>query len=169
MRQRGSQSKRPASSSLPPSLPGLTRQSIYFAKVLFWMDARIKSGHDECVPPARFRIKKVGPPVPEWPQPVTRQILLLVADAIDRTCPVVGDEDRAVLVEDDVVRPAEIAPVAFDPAGSEGFLLGILAVGTDDHAHDTATLIFMPVPRAVFGDQDAVLVIGRELVAGVEL
>jgi len=33
------------------SLPGLTRQSIFFNKNFLrrWMDARIKSGHDECV------------------------------------------------------------------------------------------------------------------------
>jgi hypothetical protein len=33
------------------SLPGLTRQSIFFEKYFLrrWMDARIKSGHDECV------------------------------------------------------------------------------------------------------------------------
>ena len=37
------------------SLPGLTRQSIFFEKNFLrrWMDARIKSGHDECVLRAR--------------------------------------------------------------------------------------------------------------------
>src|SRR6185437_11884756 len=98
-----------------------------------------------------------------------QRLLLAVADAIDRTGPVVGDENRAVLVEDDIVRTAEIALVALDPAGSEHLLLGVLAVRTDDHAHDPAALVFMPVPGAVFGDQDVVLVLGGELVAGIEL
>ena len=39
-----------------------------------------------------------------------------VADAIDRAGPVVGDEDRAVLVEHDVGGAAEIALIAFEPA-----------------------------------------------------
>jgi hypothetical protein len=35
---------------LKMSLPGLTRQSIFFKRIFArWMDARIKSGHDECV------------------------------------------------------------------------------------------------------------------------
>src|SRR6266850_6203762 len=97
------------------------------------------------------------------------EVLLLVADAIDRTGPVVSDEDRTVLVQDDIGRAAEIALVAFEPAGREHLLLGIPAVGPDGDTHDTGTLIFMPIPRAVFGDQDAVLVLGGKLAAGVEL
>jgi len=31
----------------PPSLPGLTRQSILFNEVLFSMDARVKPAHDD--------------------------------------------------------------------------------------------------------------------------
>src|SRR5260221_9701931 len=96
-------------------------------------------------------------------------LLLVVADAIDRAGPVVGNEDRTVFRLDDIVRPAEIALVAFDPAGCEHFLLGILAVRTDDHTNDPPALIFMPVPRAVFGDQDVVLVLCGKLVAGIEL
>src|ERR1700738_2308505 len=103
------------------------------------------------------------------PQPPMVQALFLVADAIDRTGPVVGDEDRAILVEDDVGGTAEIALVAFEPAGSKDLLLGILAVRTDVDANDSRALILMPVPRAVFGDQDRVLVLGRELIAGIEL
>src|SRR5450755_3394578 len=95
--------------------------------------------------------------------------LLLVADAIDRTGPVVGDEDGAILVLDDIGRAAEIALVAFDPAGREHVLLGVLAVRTDGDADDPTALVFMPVPRAVLGDQDAVLVLGRKLASGVEL
>src|ERR1700761_8369414 len=62
--------------------------------------------------------------------------LLAVADAIDRTGPVVGHEDRSILVEDDVVGAAEIALVAFDPAVCEHRLLGVLAVGIDGDAND---------------------------------
>src|SRR3984957_324918 len=157
--------------SLLSSLPGLTRQSICQKSVFILMDARIKSGHDD-----RDRIattffnKKPRPLVPEWPQLMIVQALLLaVADAIDRAGPVVGNEDRTILVQDDIVGPAEIALVAFDPAGSEHFLLGILAIRADDYAHDPSALILMPVPGAVFGDQDVVLVVGGKLVAGVEL
>src|SRR6185437_8436192 len=95
--------------------------------------------------------------------------LLAVADAIDRAGPVVGNEDRTILVQDDVVRTAEIALVALDPAGSEHFLLGILAVGSDVDAHDAAALVLVAIPGAVLSDQDRVLVLGGELVAGIEL
>src|SRR5882762_9534411 len=97
------------------------------------------------------------------------EALLLVAAAIDRTGPVVGDEDGAILVQNDIGRTAEIALVAFDPAGCEYVLLRFLAIGPDGDTHDPPTLIFMPVPRAVFGDQDAVLVLGGKLAAGIEL
>src|SRR3984885_2482556 len=108
--------------------------------------------------------------VPEQPQPEQYQLLLLaVADAIDRTGPVVGDEDRTILVEKDIVRTAQIALIAFNPAGRKHLLLGVLAIRADNHAHDPATLVLMPIPRAVFGDQDVVLVVGGELVAGIEL
>src|SRR6478609_4254159 len=108
-------------------------------------------------------------PLNRQPQPLLVEPLLLVADAVDRAGPVVGDEDRAVLVEQDVVRAAEIALVALDPAGGKDLLLGVLAVGPDDHAHDPCALVFMPIPRAVLGDQNVVLVFRRELISGVEL
>src|SRR5712664_4269985 len=97
------------------------------------------------------------------------EVLLLVADAIDRAGPVVSDEDRTVLVQDDIGRAAEIALVAFEPAGREHVLLGILAVGPDGDTHDPRPLVFMPIPRAVLGDQDTVLIVGGKLTAGVEL
>src|SRR6267154_2602363 len=96
-------------------------------------------------------------------------VLLAIADAIDRAGPVVGDEDGTVLGQHDIGRPAEIALVAFEPAGGKDLLLGVLAVGIDDDAFDPRALIFMPVPRAVFGNQDVVLVLGGKLVAGIEL
>src|ERR1700722_19025831 len=119
--------------------------------------------------PPRASTKSCGHSFPNGRSLFSFQALLLVADAIDRAGPVVGDEDRTILVQDDIVRTAEIALVAFDPAGSEHFLLGILAIRADDYAHDPSALILMPVPGAVFGDQDVVLVVGGKLVAGVEL
>src|SRR5882762_201149 len=133
---------------MPGSSPGMTR-------------ARARS-------PVR-QMKKPRPLVPEQPQPLMIEVLLLVADAIDRTGPVVSDENGTVLVQDDIGRAAEIALVAFEPAGREHVLLRILAVGPDGDPHDPGALIFMPVPRAVFGDQDTVLVLGGKLAAGIEL
>src|SRR3979409_1086224 len=98
--------------------------------------------------------------VPGRPQLLIFQALLLVADAIDRTGPVIGHEYRTVLGQNDIVRPAEIALVTFEPAGCEHILLGVFAVRTGGHAHDARTLIFMPVPRTVLCDQNAVLVLG---------
>src|SRR6201996_8437854 len=102
------------------------------------------------------------------PRDVT-SLLLAVADAVDRAGPVVGHQDRTVLVEDDVVGTAEIALVALDPARSQNVLLGVLAIGADGDANDAAALIFMPVPGAVLGDQDGVLIVGGKLAAGIEL
>src|SRR5438132_10781281 len=113
---------------------------------------------------------KLRPLVPEQPQPpIAKALLLGVADAIDRAGPVVGYQHRTVLGEDDVGGTAEIALIAFEPAGGEDFLLGVLAVRADDHALDPGALVFMPVPGAVFGDEDVVLVLRRKLIAGVEL
>src|SRR3954466_4872606 len=96
-------------------------------------------------------------------------LLLAVADAVDRARPIVGDEDRAILGEDDVVGAAEIALVTLDPAGGEHLLLRVLAVRADDHAHDASALVLVTIPGAMLGDQDVILVVGGELVAGVEL
>src|SRR4029079_11642560 len=95
-------------------------------------------------------------------------LLLAVADAVDRAGPIVGDEDRAVLGEDDVVGTAEIALVTLDPTGGEHLLLGVLAVGADDHARDIAALVLVTIPGAMLGDQDVILVLGGELIAGIE-
>src|SRR5436309_4248923 len=95
--------------------------------------------------------------------------LLAVADAVDRTGPVVGNQHRTVLGKHDVGGTSEIALIAFEPAGGKDLLLGVLAVGADDHALDAGALVLMPVPGAMFGDEDVVLVLGRELVAGIEL
>src|SRR6201988_2251808 len=95
--------------------------------------------------------------------------LLAVADAIDRTGPVVGNEDRSVLGDHDIRRAAEITLITLDPAFRKDLLLSVLAVRPDDHALDTRALILGPVPGAVLSDQDVVLVLGRELVASIEL
>ena len=45
------------SSASPPSLPGLTRQSILFERLLRrLMDARVKPGHDELLLLTRLRL-----------------------------------------------------------------------------------------------------------------
>src|ERR1700736_5187621 len=107
------------------------------------MGARIKSGHDDpdhiaTTEPqknaAAARSRAAAAPI--------LQALFLVADAIDRAGPVIGHEDRTVLGQNDVVRPAEIALVAFEPAGCEHLLLGVLSVRIDGDAHDTRTLVF---------------------------
>src|SRR5712664_1098595 len=113
--------------------------------------------------------QRLRPLVPEQPQPLNAPSLLLVADAVDGAGPVVGDEHRAILGENDVGRPTEITLVALKPARCEDFLLGVLAIGIDDHALDPRALIFVPVPGSVFGDEDVVLVLGGKLVAGIEL
>src|SRR5436190_5174945 len=106
--------------------------------------------------------------VPEQPQPLNAPSLLLVTDAVDGAGPVVGDEYRTILGENDIGRTAEIILVALKPARCEDFLLGVLAIGIDDHAFDPRTLVFVPIPGSVFGNQDVVLVFGGELVAGIE-
>src|SRR6266404_3803402 len=63
-----------------------------------------------------FKNAKLRPLVPERPQPLNAPSLLLVADAVDRTGPVVGDEDRTILGDNDIRRPAEIILVTLKPA-----------------------------------------------------
>ena len=65
--------------------------------------------------------------------------------------------------------PATIFAVRADPAGCEFDLLHILAAGIDDDPHQPAALELVTVPGAVLGEDDVVLVIGRELIAGIEL
>src|ERR1700748_1898039 len=89
--------------------------------------------------PKKLRLRRTKPPPPHS----YSARLLAVADAIDRAGPVVGDEDRTVLVQDDVVGTAEIALIALDPAGRQHVLLGVLAVGTDDDANDAAALVLL--------------------------
>src|SRR5258707_11040420 len=169
------------SMSLPSSLPGIAVRRTASLPLAYdpaihpssrnpdLMDARIKSGHDSRVPPPCSNDEAAATSQQPQPRPFVPNLLLRVADAIDRAGPVVGHQQRAVLGQDDVGGTAEIALVAFEPAGGEDFLLGVLAVGPDDHALDARALVLMPVPGAVFGDEDVVLVLGGELIAGVEL
>src|SRR5450432_3023876 len=115
------------------------------------------------------KTRSCGHSFPSNRSPSTFQLLLLVADAIDRAGPVVRNQHGAILGQNDIGRPAEITLVAFEPARGKDLLLGVLAVRTDDDAFDARALIFVPVPGAVFGDEDVVLVLGGELVAGIEL
>jgi len=46
--------------------------------------------------------------------------------------------------------------------------VGVLAIRIDDNTVDPGALVFMPVPGPVLGDEDVVLILGRELVSGVE-
>src|SRR3954463_8825462 len=103
------------------------------------------------------------------PLPLVRLLLLAVADAVDRAGPIIGHQQRTIAGLHDVGGTAEIALIAFEPAGGKDLLLGVLAVGIDDHALDAGALVFMPIPRAVFGNEDVVLVLGGELIAGIEL
>src|SRR5882724_5384014 len=132
------------------------------------MDARIKSGHDECVLGPLLNERSCGRLFPRS-RSLSYHVLLAVADAIDRAGPVVRDEERTILRQNDVGRPAQITLVAFDPARGKDLLLGILAVRIGDYALDPRALIFVPIPGAMFGDEDVVLVLCRELIAGIEL
>src|SRR5579859_7887353 len=100
---------------------------------------------------------------------LSRADTLPVADLVDGTRPVVGDEERAVGRYQHVRGTPEVFLVTVDPAGGKNLLLhDTLAVLVEDDADDAAALIFVPVPGAVLGDEDVVLVLGPELVAGVE-
>src|SRR6266480_1741039 len=101
------------------------------------MDARIKSGHDEGDLLSRHQTTKAAATRSRAAAASEHQTLLLVADAVDRAGPVVGDEYRTILGEHDVGRPAEITLVALKPTRCEDFLLGVLAIGVDDHAFDS--------------------------------
>src|SRR4051812_41140193 len=92
-------------------------------------------------------------------------LLLLVADLIDGAGPVIRHEDGAILRDDDVVRSAVKVLRTFQPAGGELLLFGVLAVGIGDDAHDARALVIVPVPRAVLGDENVVLILSGELIA----
>src|SRR5258708_37286355 len=66
-----------------------------------------------------------------------------VADAVDRTGPVIGHQQRPVLGDQDVGGPTGILLVAGQPALREGLLPGVLAIGLHDHALDAGALVFV--------------------------
>src|SRR5580704_14340969 len=94
--------------------------------------------------------------------------LLLVADPVDGARLVVGDQQGAVRRLKDIVGTAEDLLVVEPGAGKDG-LLGVLAVGVDRDKDDPVAELLVPVPRTMLGDEHAVLVLGRELIAGIEL
>jgi hypothetical protein len=69
------------------------------------MDTRDKPGHDDFNVADRVPKQKAAATLSSRCSRIVKS-LLLVADAIDRAGPVVGDEDRTVLVQDDVGRVA---------------------------------------------------------------
>src|SRR5437763_13466097 len=98
----------------------------------------------------------------------TKRISLLrVADAIDRARVVVRDEHRAVLHLRRVDRPAPDL-LALQPALHEGLVLADLAVARERHHHHAVADLLAPVPGAALGQENTVLVLGREPRARVE-
>src|SRR5262249_35923268 len=91
----------------------------------------------------------------------------LIADPVDRSGVVVGDQEGAVLHLLGVDRAAPDL-VAVEPPLDEDLVLGHVALAQGDHHHAEADLL-RPVPRAALGEEHAVLVLGREHRAGVEL
>src|SRR5262249_48157656 len=102
--------------------------------------------------------------------PVTlllRRHLLAVADAVDGTVPVIGNQDRAVLHQHDVVGPADIF-VVLEEAGDERLDIPDLAVLVEMHGNDVAAELVGPVPGAVARDDDRTLVVFREHASRIE-
>src|SRR6516162_7352208 len=106
-----------------------------------------------------------------WKRPSVDQSVrsLRIADPVNRTGIVIGDQNRAVLGKQNVIRAPVIFALRVDPTRGENILLGVLAVWIDRDANDATTLELVTVPRTVLGDEDIVLVFRRELVASVEL
>src|ERR1041385_1292251 len=94
--------------------------------------------------------------------------LFAVADLVDRTGLIVGNEQRSVRREHDIGGPAGDL-LSVEPGAGEDLLLGVLAVRIHRHAFDPVAVLLLAIPGAMLGDEDVVLVLGRELVAGVEL
>src|SRR6185312_8380980 len=94
--------------------------------------------------------------------------LFVIADLIDGARLVVGDQQGTVRRLQDIGRAAEDLLI-IQPCAGEDRLLGILAVGPDRNEDNPIAVLLVPVPRTVLGDEDPVLVLSRELVAGVEL
>src|SRR5262245_34925774 len=90
-----------------------------------------------------------------------------VAHAIDRAGVIVRDQQRAVLHLPRVHRSAPDL-IALQPAFGERLVLGHVALPQRHHHHAEADLL-AAVPRAALREEDAVLVLGGEHRASVEL
>src|SRR5690348_1237458 len=93
--------------------------------------------------------------------------LFVIADLVDGTRLVIGDQQGSVGCLQDIGRAAEDLLV-IQPCAGEDHLLRILAVRPDRNEDNPIAVLLVPVPRTVLGDEDPVLVLSRELVAGVE-
>src|SRR2546422_4889703 len=101
---------------------------------------------------------------PRRPPP---SMLPLVGNPVDRSRVVVGDQERAVL---HLLRVHGPAPdlVALEPSLGKRLVLGHVTRPKRDHHHPEADLL-CPVPGAALGEEGAVLVLGGEHRARVEL
>src|SRR5262249_19991619 len=96
-----------------------------------------------------------------------RNLRLTVGNAIDRAVIVVRHQQGAVL-HDFYVRRATNIAVVLNEAGEErlrGFYRAILV---EENSDDVATKLLRPVPGAMAGEEDSILVFRREHAAGVE-
>src|SRR5712692_277757 len=91
----------------------------------------------------------------------------LIGDAIDRPRVVVGDQERAVLHLLRVDGPAPDV-LALEPPLGEDFVFRHIAAAEGDHHHPEADLL-RPIPGATLGEEGAVLVLGGEHRACIEL
>src|SRR5689334_14956191 len=85
---------------------------------------------------------------------------LLIADPVDRARVVVGDEQRAVLHLARVHGPSPDL-LALQPALGERLVLRHVVGPQRDH-HDAEAGLLVAVPGPALGEEDAVLVLGRE-------
>src|SRR5712692_1663146 len=91
----------------------------------------------------------------------------LVGDAIDRARVVVGNQERAVLHLLRVHGPAPDV-LTLEPPLREDFVFRHVTTAQRDHHHSEADLLG-PVPRAALSEEGAVLVLGGEHRACIEL
>src|SRR5829696_3885812 len=99
--------------------------------------------------------------------PAARLPSAAMAHAVDRAVVVIRDEERAVLHHLHVDRARHIF-VVLEEAGQEGLDRLHAAIRIELRDHDVAADLLGAVPRPVPGDEDRVLVLGREHVARVE-
>src|SRR5262249_56418945 len=96
-----------------------------------------------------------------------RNLRLAVGNAIDRAVIVVRHQQGAVL-HDFYVRRATNIAVVLNEAGEErlrGFYRAILV---EENSDDVATKLLRPVPGAMAGEEDSILVFRLENASGVE-